>query len=454
MAFVKLVTNGFCSAAFDTLEMAASENMLKGVQFRESLINLLVTIIPFPQFDVLKQLQARYSSAGILASLVLPVCLRLHTTASVRQGADGLRGAWIQLMGYAIAACEGRGEEKLHRNDSKSSDAPERQMSSGQGLHASPRGMVARMLLALQIIKTIIIRAGDDIAMALPDVWLRVSRVIQNQFRDGNGLFTLKDPHNTPGASPSPSRPISPVGQGDYFTATSSLIQPKQYPPRAVDYGVWSVLEMLCFYRSPLTIQLRLWLQEKLSELDQQIEIREGSVRFSAFKRDSRRQSFSPFTKSRRKSGMPSATPSPSGSPSLRAARGSGMPPPLLLGSPNSISTFDRFPQATPPADPGVLRIRHLGPEFKIQEAKKASGPANPTRAAGTLISISRPSLIQESHKRIMAVRIFWGYETFTGDDMAVFEAWTAPEALRRIVSETSELTQEFHDITKMDVDN
>jgi hypothetical protein len=159
---------------------------------------------------------------------------------------------------------------------------------------------------------------------------------------------------------------------------------------------------------------------------------------------------------------VPSAPVSPDGSPSFRPSRGVGAPPPLFLGSPNTISTFDRFPQASPPADGAIPRIRHLGPEFqaqeKVQKAKgtgERGGGSNPLRAAAKLISISRPVLVRESHRRVEAVRIFWGYESFTGpgDDMSAFEAWSGNVALKKIVEESRELVKEFHDIVKLEAE-
>ncbi|KAG8852983.1 hypothetical protein FRB91_005618, partial [Serendipita sp. 411] len=226
--------------------------------------------------------------------------------------------------------------------------------------------------------------------------------------------------------------------------------------PRAVDYATWSLMEFVCFYRTPLSIQLRLWVQEKLTALEARFEASgQVSTQRRSLLRDQRRLSFSPFTKARRRSGNLSVPPSPEISPSLRPRGMStmGVPPNLLLGSASSISTFDRFPQASPPADSRIARIRHLGPEFPIREAKRATGPANPLRAASKSIPIGRTRLVQESHRRVHAVRIFWGYETFTGDDMSSFEAWSMSIALRRIAEESKELMGEFQDVSRVSLD-
>jgi hypothetical protein len=66
---------------------------------------------------------------------------------------------------------------------------------------------------------------------------------------------------------------------------------------------------------------------------------------------------------------------------------------------------------------------------------------------------MSRPLLIEESHRRVAAVRIFWGYESFTGEDMSSFEAWTTQKALRKIFDEVRELTREFSDIATLEDD-
>lgn len=440
----------FCTAALDALEIAASSNTLRGVQFRQSFISLIVALSQLPHFDALSQLSGRSPSAGVLAALVLPVAQRIPSTTTVRGGTFGLRRAWLHLLGYALHVCRGFEQRNKIRDGGSGLEG---QSSLRQGLQTSPRGMVAGLLLAIQVIKVIVIRAGEDIESVVPDVWLRIAGVIEDILKDGSGLFSLTGvTHDgSPLPSPAPSRPISPNQPLDYFGDMSAVMAPRiqEQAPRVVDYATWSILEMICFYRTPLNTRLRLWMQEKLARL----ETRRQSTGMSSGRpspiRDPRRSSFSPFTKRRRSAAL-SAPPSPEGSPFSRTTNNAGTPPRLLLGSPNTISTFDRFPQASPPADGGVPRIRHLGPEFHLREARGTDGPSNPLRAAAKLVFISRPKLIQDSHRRVAAVRVFWGYEAFTGEDMSAFEAWTSQGALKKIVEETRELTREFHDITML----
>jgi hypothetical protein len=459
--FAKLAT-GFCAAALDTLEAAAAANTLRGVQFREAFVSLVVALAQSANNDVLSQLHGRTPSAGLLVTVVLPICLRLPRTSSLRSGANYLRRAWIQLLGFALSACESSNIQKLTSN---APSAQEKPGSTRQGLQGSPRGMVAGLLLALQVVKVIMVRAGEDITLLLPDVWLRIASTIKDTFGDGNGIFSISSMGDQEAQlSPflSHSRPASPNDQSGYLLVPSAQSPALEREPRAADYAVWSIFEMLCFYRTPLSIQLRLWLQEKLLQLEARIEANGGSLNRGSSVRDTRRLSFSPFIKTRRRSGVPSAPVSPDVSPSSRPSRGTGAPPPLFLGSPNTISTFDRFPQASPPADGTIPRIRHLGPEFQAQEkgqrtrgtGERGSG-TNPLRAAAKLISISRPVLVRESHRRVEAVRIFWGYESFTGpgDDMSAFEAWSGTVALKKLVEESRELVKEFHDIVKLEAE-
>lgn len=451
-AFIKLVA-GFTSAALDALETAATSNTLRGVQFRDAFVSLVVVLLQTSNMDPLLQLRGRAPSAGLLLSLVLPVCLRLPTTSTMRSGAHSLRRAWVQLLGFALSACESNGASRpAPLSNTGEKDSPD-----------SPRSIVAGLLFALQAIKVIIVRGGEDISLILPDVWLRIASTIKQAFGDGSGLFTLngigdRDGHLSPFLGP--SRPTSPNDQTEYFVQPPTQSPALERAPQVADYGLWSILEMVCFYRTPLNIQLRLWLQQKLLQLESRIEANGGTPKRGSFVRDIRRTSFSPFTKTRRRSGIPSAPVSPDGSPAFRPSRDVGAPPPLFLGSPNTISTFDRFPQASPPADGAVPRIRHLGPEFHVQaklqkptRATSGSDNSNPLLLAAKLISISRPKLVRESYRRVEAVRIFWGYESFMGDDMSSFEAWTNTAALKKIVDECQELEKEFHDIVQLDVD-
>jgi len=448
-------------AAFSALETAAAANTLQGMQFREAFVSLLVALVQTATGNPLSQLRGRSPSAGLLATVILPVCLRLPKASTLRSGADSLRRAWAQLLGFVLSACGGGG---AYKPNSATSNVSEKQGLIGQGIQNSPRGMVAGLLLAIQLIKVIVIRAGEDVAYVLPDVWLRIASVIQDIFRDGNGAFSVTTRiGDQPSSSPIHSRPGSPNGPADFAVAQSTQPSILEMVPRATDYGVWSILELLCFYRTPLNIQLRLWLHEKLLQLEARVEVSGGSPNRTSFVRDARRLSFSPFTKTRRRSGIPSAPVSPEGSPSFRPLREIGTPPPLLLGSPTKISAFDRFPQASPPANVGIPRIRHLGPEFQAQAKLQSTrgpggehGGSNPLRAAAKLISISQPFLVRESHRRVEAVRIFWGYESFTdpAGDMSAFEAWTSTTALKKIVEECRELEREFSDVVKLNTGN
>ena len=460
--FMRLVA-GFSDAALDTLEAASAANTLRGVMFRDAIVSLAVALVRTATIDPMLQLRGRIPSAGLMTSFVLPVCLQLPDTSSLRSGANSVRRAWVQLLGFALLAFE---SSTTQRSTVTASNTVGRSDTINQGVQNSPRGMVAGMLMALQVIKVIIVRGGEDVAMLVPDVWLRIAAVIKEVLGDGNGLFSLPGPGNREGPqSPfsAPSGPASPNDQTEYFVEPSSQNSSSKRAPRASDYGLWSILELLCFYRTPLNIQLRLWLQEKLLQLEARIEANGGTPNRASFMRDTRRLSFSPFTKTRRRSGVPSAPVSPDGSPAFRPSRDTTGPPPLFLGSPNTISTFDRFPQASPPADGMIPRIRHLGPEFQAQAklqkpTRGASGTSDgisPLRAAAKLISMSRPKQVEESHRRVEAVRIFWGYESFTGpgEDMSAFEAWTSTVALKRIMEECHELAREFRDVVKLDGD-
>ncbi|KIM28069.1 hypothetical protein M408DRAFT_147787 [Serendipita vermifera MAFF 305830] len=451
-SFIKLVA-GFSGAGLDALEVAAANNTLRGVQFKESFVSLIVMTIQIPSMNPLAQLAGRTPSAGLLLSFILPICLQIPRTSTIRNGANSLRRAWVQLLGFALLAFQ---KDDTQRPPPNASSGLERSNSLPQGLQNSPRGIVSGLLFALQVIKAIIVRGGEDIALVLPDVWQRVASVVKEGFGDGNGVFSLTRPADRD----DPSSPFSTSSRPT--TPNEYVIESSENALRVTDYGMWSILEMLCFFRTPLNLQLRLWLQEKLLQLESRIEATGGLSNRGSFVRDNRRLSFSPFTKTRRRSGLISATASPDASPAFRPSRDVGGLPTFSLGSPNTISTFDRFPQASPPVDGTVPRIRHLGPDFQtaklqrpVRGASSASGGTNPLRAASKLITISRPKLVKESHRRVEAVRIFWGYETFVspGDDMSAFEAWTSTMALRKIAEECQELAKEFHDVVKLDSD-
>ncbi|KAG8777776.1 hypothetical protein FRC15_011121 [Serendipita sp. 397] len=444
--FTYMAVKGYIETGINCFEAAAEANNLVGIQFQQAFVSFMIQLAQVDSVDAVGCLTSRLPSSGLLASLALPLCLQLPITASSQRRLTSLRQSWVLLLGFGIRAASYRVQVRSPNSDRKTSTAQERERT--------PREMVSTQLLGLQLIKVIMVRAGEELSKVMPEAWLRISAVVKEELVDGDGAFMSTgstEKETTPTQSPATSRPSTPNQQTEYAGGAA-----QEKAPRAVDYATWSLMEFVCFYRTPLSIQLRLWVQEKLTALEARFEASgQVSTQRRSLLRDQRRLSFSPFTKARRRSGNLSVPPSPEISPSFRPRGMStiGVPPNLLLGSASSISTFDRFPQASPPADSRIARIRHLGPEFPIREAKRATGPANPLRAASKSIPIGRTRLVQESHRRVHAVRIFWGYETFTGDDMSSFEAWSMSIALRRIVEESKELMGEFQDVSRVSLD-
>lgn len=452
--FTHMVVYGFCLAALDALGTAATDNMIAAIQFRRSIISLFIAAIRFTDMDVLSLLERRQPTAGLLAAFVLPICLQLPTTNSIRSGAYALRTSWLRLIGYAISACDDNLELRDAKKTADATTEGERRPSIGTTFGSSRR-TASRVAFALQVIKLIVIRAKDDLTLIRPDIWMRIASTVRRVLHNGGGWVPRSQsfPVDLSGEQLI-SQPTTPPRRSfDTIPGRSST----DSLPKVVDYLTWSLLELICFYRTPLNIQLRLWLQERLLKVDQHADNNGGSPIRVSVGVESRRHSFSPFSKARVRSGIPSASASPDVSPSLRPYQASGNPSGLTLDpTARGWSAYDRFPQASPsPEFPTHPKIRHLGPSFN------PGGRESPTLATEALITgvmnsvaVERPRLIKDTTRRMTAVRIFWGYESFSGDDMTPFEAWTEAVAVKKIVNETRELSWEYGDLTRLEVED
>jgi hypothetical protein len=125
---------------------------------------------------------------------------------------------------------------------------------------------------------------------------------------------------------PSPTEPFATLKprtseDSDPFRPSSPYIIPSRAPsplplsfpqPSLIDYLLWSMLEFVCRHRSPLMLQMRLFLQETTATLNEELLSQQALP-----VRDRRFSYASAFSKSRRKSGYGSRAPSPDASPFL-----------------------------------------------------------------------------------------------------------------------------------------
>ncbi|KAG8996876.1 hypothetical protein FRB90_012614, partial [Tulasnella sp. 427] len=455
--FVGMVVKEWCLPAAELCSVLAEEGSLMPASIREPTVTLLAATVSLPDVDPIATVEAQPPSSRFLAGVVMPLCLILETSQQVANRSQwqelwkqhAHQRAWLRLVAYAISVTD---PSIRGISDIKPSSA-EKGSQQTEKSKRSDREVAMAFTISLQIVKLASLRAEQDLSAILAGVWTRVAIFIQDSLREGDASFTLQKAPTQISQNTPPISPIIGPSQSQVLSPTTAVERPFSFaqasynlgspllPPttgtdvRLVDYLLWSTLELVCLHRSPLLLQLKFWIQEKMLNFDERIRSNllsspggPSSPAFRPSNRESRRVS-TMFAKPRR-SGNRSAGVSPEASPAFGAvggARLSRSPSLLSLGGgtnrPNSaldstMDRYDRFPNASPMLGPTstIPRIRHLGPTGRAEGltippnfpglgGRSASG----TRAGSTddqlnagLISerVANSSLVKKSHWR------------------------------------------------------
>jgi hypothetical protein len=513
--FARLVVHEVCGSALDASELVTSAADLPNPHFHSTLVSLIAEAVFLRGSDMIGELEKRKPSFSFLLRVVLPLTLKLKTSNQLASESGkseewhrmALTSAWVRLLFYAMTACQRsfRTAENLPLSRSKSRDKK-------SGEEKQWEAHLPTFATALQIIKIIVIRAEYEISSTFPDLWHRLAGFLKSALMDGNANFALHDcsskeisPLPSPSLSPRGSYQVDRSGQFPSFfdlsgqsTVDSSAQMAAQ--PRVIDYALWSVLEFLCAYRSPLRLQLRLFTVEKVVGLEQ--ELKRQQRRVSPFASPnpspmSRRISTSIFAKPRR-SGMfpsPDSSPRASRSPSMiqelsipSIHLGLGMGRTASLEIPTSSSGELRVPgyqysspslSPSTPRQTGVPyiqveghgpRIIHLGPTSP--SALIPPTPLSPSGGGSMGVSnirlmaqstkIMSSELIKATYRRIRTVQTLMGYDTLlpmptsnvglginrleVEADEISFKTWTKRSALDAVLKEMKQLEEEFEE--------
>ena len=473
VVFVRFVVDQIVGPALEACEDAASENLLMLLPIRASVISLVCRVAALGHADVACVIEKRTPSPGFLAGIVLPLCLKIKTLGDMtteHQWHPNARTGqpnslvFVRLVFYAMDACRGATKmdngrssplPSLHRRDSE---------RSKQSSQLTSRKPLVTLAVVVQIIKVIVIRAADDLSMGPIGMWSRVARFLQQLLDDGDARFALSSgssptvsPWQSPQLGPSPAT----VHERTRSTSSDDRLSPSpslssSHAPRVVDYLTWSLLEFLCSAPSPLTIQLRLWMQEKVYNLDAELKAREVPGPYTTS--DSRRVSSSLFARPR---GSPT---SPEG---LRASYGrlSRTPSELnLSASYSNSSDLSAYSSRFPPPSPGSLqpawsgpRIIHLGPTRDQQPlVERSLSQDSHLKSLARHAYIGLPSLVQRTLERVRLVQTCMGYGRLLpvpivdgrGSDeqneTAMLTAWTKVSALKLLAEEAKLIMDEF----------
>jgi hypothetical protein len=463
-AFSRLVATQLCTAGLDACVAAASDKLLFSVPSRTSIIRLLSGAIFLRDANIIAELEKYTPSYDLLVGLVLPLVMTVKTTADVTSDGgwtdasrrDAHARTWMRLLTYVMSACQKKEDPR------DVSHGPERAKSQTQDKRRSAPSSKAQMMTlvaAIQIVKAIVVRAEDDLSACLPGIWSRIARFLKSILADGDAKFALAShdhsvppsPVQSPRISAAPFSPRLPHDSNIPSSISDDMRSSVHIPlahPRVIDYSLWSLFELLSLYRSPLVIQMRLFIQEKVAILEQELRFHQDLSRPR-----SRRMSSTIFSKRRRISSVPS----PENSPTLGASPSFPSDPSLLQLDPTRQPGYQRFPSSPggPQGFSSGPKIVHLGPVH----ASSASGfrrSLSPTgggvRPLNKTATIKSTSLVLATYKRIRLVQACMGYDTLLplpsaeNGDLDDTKAWSKKQAMDAVVKEMKDLMAEFEE--------
>ncbi|KAF8652353.1 hypothetical protein AX16_004383 [Volvariella volvacea WC 439] len=446
--FAQAVVTTICMPGLAACEQAASESMLLTMPSRRAFAALLTRAIMFRSVDIIGEIIKRPPSYEYLIGIIMPLVMGIRglEAFSVEVRPDFYRrtttSAWIRLLDYSMMACDSgqQLEEPLKQEKRKTTS-----------LKDSQQFVIPTLMIAIQLIKLIVLYAQDEINN-LPGVWSRISALLKRVLVDANGSFAFQFPDVSPWASPLPSPRGSMQFDQSFMAsmpASPRAAGPNFNSPRMIDYAFWSLAEMLCAYRSPLMVQMRLFLMTRIVALDEKLLDQPNLLPSSP---NSRRVSKSVFSKPRRRHSM---TPSPNISPKL-------VPSLSLPFSQESVPLTEahaRKPgyQYSPgPSSPRLdgfagPRIIHLGPVSNPAAFRPSLSPGGPNDsiAMAKSVKIKSMTLNEATYHRIRLVQAYFGYSTLLPlppnvEDQVSMTNWTRYQAVRTLNQETKDLMEEF----------
>ncbi|KAK7685921.1 hypothetical protein QCA50_010730 [Cerrena zonata] len=279
-SFANLVVIPYCRIGLDACDFMASEGVLMDFTLRHSLLVLLQSAVSLPGVDVMVELEKKTPSYEFLAGVVLPFALSLKNAADIMAASDftdaGRRDAhartWLSLVTYTLAVCNAVDEQGKQGRKSSNSGA---RKGVEDKYHT-----VMTFAMALQILKIIVIRAEDDISDALPGIWTQMGIILRSSLSDGDASFALHFVDHSEPPSPTQSPRVSSFGEKQQnlsaFSSSISMHSRRALcAPRMIDYLAWSFIHWLWLRRSPLMIEMRIFVQERIATLNEELTQRD-----------------------------------------------------------------------------------------------------------------------------------------------------------------------------------
>ncbi|KAI0266517.1 hypothetical protein BC834DRAFT_823723 [Gloeopeniophorella convolvens] len=469
-AFSLLVVTQFCTPGLEAFEQLASEGFAFSTPLRPVLVKLLCRGTLLAGVDVMNLVEQRPLTFEFVAGILYPMSVELPTTPQVTNDTrwkdawqrTASRRTWVRLVQLAMRACQ---KQRPTGDKSDRSSVLERTRSQEKKKSVVKNSPIATLSIALQVLKVIVMKAEDDLSASLPSIWVQLGSLLKGVLATGNAKFATL----TQGISAPPSPLQMPVGLTTRSSEDSDLLTPASprtasrapsplsqmfTQPFIIDYLLWSTLEFVCRYRSPLMLQLRLFLQETSAILDRELRAEETLP-----VRGSRISYASVFSKPRRKSGLWSAAPSPEASPFLTPVK--SFPGDALLTPPRPEERKPGYARTpTTPAGPDAPgpRIVHLGPVQNPDMFRRSPSPGlgdgfgarSRTWLLTNSTTVKSTTLVRATYRRIRAVQRMMGYTELlplpdgAEEDEEGVGIWSRGVGLRAIEAETKDLMEEF----------
>jgi hypothetical protein len=449
-AFIRAVTS-ICSSALDAFSAMIENSDPVPQEMQTSIVELLKGCVGVAGEDVLSQLERRPPSYEFLSGIILPFAMSLKTSAQAMAGNDPAHSknrsayprVWVRVLAYAVLACQGnaKGPPALQGEKGVEDNGEEK--------------LAVTMAVGLQVIKVVAIRAGDDVTSILPDVWCRTGMFLREALKGGNAAFASSagdysrpgSPFQSPSVSPHSSMAVDQMGT--FFSPSQKTSHVSR--PRVLDYMMWSLFEVLCVHRTPLLLEMRPTMQEKVRILGDQLGMERPASRPTTRQSTSRPTS-GLFSKRGRFSRYQTMT-TPNQSPRSRTTGLSldpdisnmairGRDPGYLYTSPST---------STSPVA-GLPHIVHLGPVRHSAMFRTLESEGSGAIKLSHSVAIKSGSLTRAIFRKIRLVQTYLGYSRLlpnpdslsVDDDPVDIPGWTKAQILQLIVDETKMLVDEF----------
>jgi hypothetical protein len=468
-AFSHVVFNHYCATGLGVFERLASDGFAFTSPLRPVLVRLLCRAILLTGTDVVSLIEQRPITFEFVAGILYPMALNLPSAAEIASDTRwmeawrraAIRRAWVCLVQLAMQACQRQGPTSMSDKSEKSSQ-PEHRRSQEKKRNAAKDYPAAILSVALQTLKIIVVKAEEELSVSLPSIWVQMGQLLKNVLSTGNARFAFAmsvQGISVPSSPVQASMGLKPRTSEDSDMLTPSSPHdpssrfhsplPQTYPqPSVTDYLLWSMLEFVCRRRSPLMLQMRLFLQEATATLEEELYHQQAPA-----VRRKRASYMSVFAKTPQRSGRLSKSPSPEASPFLSPLRGDVLTPPKPERKPG----YARSP--TTPGGTEVLepRIVHLGPVQTFELFRQSPTPGLGEGGAksrwwlmANSTTIRSAKLVLATYRRVCTVQRIMGHTELIPvpddvqesiDDVRV---WPRGAALREIQGETADLMEEF----------